>query len=112
MPFLPVSRLMCKHCQDFIVVHLLKQCIIKDYPLHLSNAGKIGIGMSGSLRGIHFKNPLYLYTNLLHELVNTFPEFFIFNRCKLVKERFYYIGKYVHHNDTEAKKKTPYPHPP
>src|SRR3990170_6347553 len=112
MSFLPVSRLMCKNCQDFIVVHLLKQGIIKDYPLHLSNAGKIGIGMFCSLRGIHFKNPLYLYANLLHEMVNTFPERFILNGCKFVKERFYYIGKDVHHDDTKTKKKTPYPHPP
>src|SRR3989304_9979748 len=112
MPFLPVARLMCRHGQDFIVVHLLKQGIVKNDPFHLSNAGKIGIRVSGSLRGIHFKNPLYLYANLLHELGNTFPEWFVLNRCKFVKERIYYIRKNVHHDDTKTKKKTPYPHPP
>ena len=109
---LGVPEFMCQHGFHLTGVELLEQGVEKHHPFLFAKASEKCIRVGRAAAAVHHKKTVRLETGALHQLVDTFFQFSVFQRLELVEQGHDEIGRDPHHKQLVCHQQCPRPKPP
>ena len=112
MAHLVVPDFVGKNGLDFLDLHLVDQGIVQYDPPEFPKAGKISIGMTGTLASVNHLNSLRVESGFLRQRHKAVPQFPLLERRELVKKGNDELGPENHEQQLDAEKYNEDQNPP